>query len=106
MNNLVDDISIITVSSPFDLTDPNVQPIPTFKKDDAPIPVGTTCNSTGWGLTVGGGVAPPNALQWVQIDIVAKEDCQAVFGGDVEIGPGMICAGKPGAAPCNVSPTS
>merc|ERR1719461_581957 len=51
---LIDDISIITVTEPFDFSDPHVQPVDTFKTDDAEIPDGTTCISTGWGLTSGG----------------------------------------------------
>ena len=47
MQELADDISIITVSEPFDFSDPHVQPIETFKTDDAAIPDGTTCVSTG-----------------------------------------------------------
>ena len=47
MQELADDISIITVTEPFDFSDPHVQPIETFKTDDAPIPDGTTCVSTG-----------------------------------------------------------
>ena len=47
MQELADDISIITVSEPFDFSDPHVQPIETFKTDDAAIPDGTTCTSTG-----------------------------------------------------------
>ena len=47
MQELADDISIITVSEPFDFSDPHVQPIDTFKTGDAAIPDGTTCVSTG-----------------------------------------------------------
>ena len=42
-----DDISIITVTEAFDFSDPHVQPIDMFKTDDAEIPDGTTCVSTG-----------------------------------------------------------
>ena len=47
MQELEDDISIITVTEPFDFSDPHVQPVDTFKTDDAEIPDGTTCISTG-----------------------------------------------------------
>ena len=47
MQELEDDISIITVTEPFDFSDPHVQPVDTFKTDDAEIPDGTTCVSTG-----------------------------------------------------------
>ena len=32
------DVAIITVTEPFDFTDPNVQPIEWFKKEDGEIP--------------------------------------------------------------------
>ena len=63
MQELADDISIITVTEPFDFSDAHVQPVEMFKSDDAPIEAGTTCVSTGWGLTTGGGLLPPNVLQ-------------------------------------------
>ena len=69
---------------------------------DAEIPAETICNSTGWGLTSGGGLFPPNALQWVQIPVHSHESCQEIFTG-IEITQGMICAGGPGASACNVS---
>lgn len=99
MQELENDISIITVTEPFDFSDPNVQPIETFKSNDAEIAPGTTCISSGWGLTQGGGVFPPNTLQVVDLDIVAEDECNQIFQGYIK--PGMICAGKPGAAPCN-----
>ena len=69
---------------------------------DDEIPAETICNSTGWGLTSGGGLFPPNALQWVQIPVHSHEKCQETFTG-IEITQGMICAGGPGASACNVS---
>merc|ERR1712098_990191 len=57
------DVALITVSEPFDFSDPNVQPI-MFVGSDAEIPDNTICNSTGWGLTSGAGLFLPNALQW------------------------------------------
>ena len=41
------DVAIITVTEPFDFSDPNVQPIEWFKKDDPEIPGETICNATG-----------------------------------------------------------
>ena len=101
MQDLADDVSIITVTEPFDLSDPNVQPINMFLATDDAIPPNTVCNSTGWGLTSGGSLFPPNALQWVQIPTHDAEECEQIFG-DV-ITDGMICAGGPGSGACNVS---
>eukprot|EP00093_Oithona_nana_P012180 12180.XXX_673692_674119_1 [CDS] Oithona nana genome sequencing. len=66
--------------------------------DEAVAP-GTTCISTGWGLTTGGGLFPPQALQEVSIDILSFDECNDIFQGYIT--EGMICAGKPGAGPCN-----
>lgn len=49
------DICMITLKEPFNLDDPNVQPIEFFQTSDAEIPAETVCNSTGWGLTNGNG---------------------------------------------------
>ena len=54
---------------------------------------------SGWGLTSGGGIFAPNKLQVVEIDILNQEECNGIFQGYIK--PGMICAGEPGAAPCN-----
>merc|ERR1712088_1124592 len=94
------DICLVTVKEPFDFKDPNVQPVDFFKTGDAEIPAETVCNSTGWGLTSGGGLFPPNALQWVQIPVHSHEQCQETFTG-IEITNGMVCAGGPGASACN-----
>ena len=102
MQDLADDISIITVTEPFDFSDPNVQPVEMYKAStDEQVAPGTTCISTGWGLTQGGGLFPPQKLQEVSIDILSFDECNQIFAGYIT--EGMICAGKPGAGPCNVS---
>ena len=102
MQDLADDISIITVTEPFDFSDPHVQPVEMYKSStDEQVAPGTTCISTGWGLTQGGGLFPPQKLQEVEIDILSFDDCNKIFPGYIT--EGMICAGKPGAGPCNVS---
>ena len=98
---LLNDISIITVTEPFDFTDPHVQPVGMYKASmDEPIKPGTTCISTGWGFTHGGDTFPPRYLQEVSIDILSYEECSDIFPPG-SITDGMICAGKPGAGPCN-----
>jgi len=93
------DVALITVTEPFDFTDPHVQPIEMFKLEDAEIAAGAVCNSTGWGLTSGGGLFPPNALQWVEIPINSGEDCENTFSGLIT--DGMVCAGSHGHTCCN-----
>jgi hypothetical protein len=98
---LSNDIALITVTEPFNFTDPNVQPIEMFLSADAPIPADTLCNSTGWGLTSGGGLFLPNALQWAQLPLHSREECEDIFPGYIT--DGMICAGGAGHATCNVN---
>ena len=84
------DVAIITVTQPFDFSDPNVQPISMFMSDDAEIPAETICNATGWGALWGGGIHPNN-LQWIQIPLLSHEDCMQLY--PEYITDGMVCAG-------------
>merc|ERR1712215_535841 len=95
------DVALITVSEPFDFSDPNVQPIEMMKSsvDGELIPAETICNSTGWGLTAGAGLFLPNALRWAQLPQHSREQCEEIFPG--YISDGMICAGGKGHATCN-----
>merc|ERR1712018_339150 len=93
------DVALITVSEPFDFSDPHVQPIEMFKFDDEEIAANTLCNSTGWGLTYGGGLFLPNHLQWIQLPLHTHAKCEEIFPGYIT--DGMICAGGPGASTCN-----
>ena len=61
------DICIVTLKEPLNLDDPNVAPIDFFKLDDEEIPAETVCNSTGWGLTPGGGQIVLYQLRWSSI---------------------------------------
>merc|ERR1711936_1313338 len=93
------DVAIITVTEPFDFSDPNVQPIEMFTSVDAEIPADTLCNSTGWGLTSGAGLFLPNALQWARLSLHSRDQCEGIFPGYIT--DGMICAGKSGHSTCN-----
>jgi len=93
------DVAIITVTEPFDFSDPNVQPIAMFGSADAEIPAETICNSTGWGLTTGGGLFLPNALQWAKLPLHARDACEEIFPGYIT--DGMVCAGRKGYSTCN-----
>ena len=61
---------------------------------DAEIPAETNCNSTGWGLTSGGGLFLPNALQWAKLPLHARDACEEIFPGYIT--DGMVCAGRKG----------
>ena len=96
------DVAIITVTEPFDFSDPNVQPIAMFMSDDSEIPANTICNATGWGILYGSPFAtPPNALQWIQIPVLSHQDCETLHSGYIT--DGMVCAGSSGHTTCNVS---
>merc|ERR1712025_686845 len=69
------DVALITVTEPFDFSDPHVQPIEMLM-NNTDIPAETICNSTGWGLTLGWGVILPNPLQWIQIPIHSHQECE------------------------------
>jgi hypothetical protein len=101
MTELEHDISIITLKGEWVFND-MVQPIEMFE-DNNGTEAGTNCVNSGWGLTNGNGVLPPNALHKVNIDIVGQEDCESMFPGYIK--PGMICAGERGHGACNVSST-
>ena len=98
------DVAIITVTEPFDFSDPNVQPIDMFMSDDAEIPARTRCNSTGWGVRYGGGTHPTNALQWIQLPLYSHEDCENLYPDYIT--EGMECAGSNAHTTCNVSTVS
>merc|ERR1711951_259952 len=53
----------------------------------------------GWGLTNGNGLFLPNHLQWIQIPVHSREDCESIFPGYIT--DNMVCAGSAGAATCN-----
>jgi len=93
------DVAIITVTEPFDFSDPHVQPISMFKSSDAEIPAETICNATGWGLLYGGALLPPNPLQWIQIPTLGKGECESLHEGYIT--EGMLCAGSKGHTMCN-----
>merc|ERR1711884_998091 len=93
------DICIVTLKEELDFSDPNVQPIEFFQLTDEEIPAETVCNSTGWGLTNGGGLFLPNHLQWIQIPVHSAADCESIFEGYIT--ENMICAGSAGHATCN-----
>merc|ERR1712098_829199 len=98
--SIINKNQVITVSEPFDFSDPNVQPIEMMKSsvDGEIIPAETICNSTGWGLTNGVGLFLPNALQWAKLPQHSREQCEEIFPN---ISDGMICAGGKGHATCN-----
>merc|ERR1712123_479338 len=94
------DVAIITLTEPFDFTDPNVQPIGMFMSEDAEIPTDTICNATGWGILYGSPFATlPNELQWIQLPVLSHEECETVH--TPYITDGMVCAGSKDHTTCS-----
>lgn len=58
--------------------------------------------AAGWGYLSADGIAP-NALQIINLSAISYEQCQAIYGGDVEVDIGHICTlTKMGEGACNV----
>merc|ERR1712192_127801 len=70
-----------------------VQPLPMAPKGDDPAG-GTICVNSGWGSTSHSSAAQmPNKLQFVEMPIVSRPDCQEDYSGVNGVDDGMICAG-------------
>merc|ERR1719234_606289 len=64
---------------------------------------GTICVNSGWGSTSHSSAAQmPNKLQFVEMPIVSRPDCQEDYSGVNGVDEGMICAGivSWGMIPC------
>merc|ERR1711971_964534 len=69
------------------------QPLPMAPKGDDPAG-GTICVNSGWGSTSHSSAAQmPNKLQFVEMPIVSRPDCQEDYSGVNGVNEGMICAG-------------
>lgn len=90
------DIALLRLSSPLDLSGPNVKAIPIVTEDHANAGLqdpGVTATITGWGALSEGGSAA-NTLQMAQLPIVSNEDAMNIGGyNQGQITPDMICAG-------------
>ena len=92
-----DDISILFLDEPLDLSVPSAQainlPPPTSELDP---PAGLTVTVSGWGTTSSGGVIS-QTLKSVDLPIVSDEDCNNAYAGaGYAVYPSMICAGALG----------
>lgn len=90
------DISLLFLDAPLDLTVPSAQPIllppPTEEFDPAP---GLMVSVSGWGTTSSGGVIS-DQLRSVEVPVVSDDVCNTAYGGTAsspEVYPSMICAG-------------
>ncbi|XP_046441774.1 transmembrane protease serine 9-like [Daphnia pulex] len=91
-----DDISLIFLTEPLDLSVPSAKPIalpgPTAEFDP---PAGFRVNVSGWGTTTSDGDVS-DVLRSVEVPVIPDFDCDAAYGGDgvyIAVFPSMVCAG-------------
>merc|ERR1712181_165779 len=80
-----------------------VQPLPLADQGDDPVG-GTICINSGWGSTSDSQYpVMPNNLQYVEMPIVPRPDCQEEYSEVNNVDDGMICAGvdQGGAGACS-----
>ncbi|KAK1874823.1 Chymotrypsin B [Dissostichus eleginoides] len=94
------DISLIKLASPARLG-PNVSPVCLAESSDN-FSAGTTCVTSGWGLTRYNAANTPNLLQQASLPLLSNEQCKQHWGSNIS--GVMICAGGAGATSCMVRP--
>ncbi|KAI4791114.1 hypothetical protein KUCAC02_034208 [Chaenocephalus aceratus] len=90
------DISLIKLASPARLG-PNVSPVCLAESSDN-FSAGTTCVTSGWGLTRYTAANTPNLLQQASLPLLSSEQCKQHWGSNIS--GVMICAGGAGATSC------
>ncbi|XP_062287347.1 chymotrypsin B-like [Scomber scombrus] len=92
------DITLLKLSSPAQI-ERHVSSVCVAETADNFAP-GTSCITTGWGLTRGNARQTPSLLQQTALPLVGTAQCSRVFRGTA-ITPMMICAGGAGATSCS-----
>ncbi|XP_012682413.1 chymotrypsin B-like [Clupea harengus] len=90
------DIALIKLASPVSMSS-HVGPVCLAETADAFTP-GTTCVTSGWGLTRHNAMFTPNQLQQAALPLLSSEQCKTHWGS--QISDVMICAGADGASSC------
>uniref|UniRef100_A0A8C3NP55 chymotrypsin n=1 Tax=Cyanoderma ruficeps TaxID=181631 RepID=A0A8C3NP55_9PASS len=96
MLTIHDDITLIKLATPAQLSD-RVSPVCLPKATDE-FPGGTTCVTTGWGLTDSSASHTPAVLQQVALPLLTNTQCKEFWG--FRIRDVMVCAGADGASSC------
>jgi len=99
-NVISGDVSVLKLETPLEMNE-YVQPMELGKEDPAP---GTICINSGWGSTSHTSVPQmPNKLQYVELPIMAREQCMEDYNGINGVTEEMICAGaeEGGTSPCS-----
>jgi hypothetical protein len=90
------DVALIQLASPLDLSGPNVKAIPIITQahaDDGYTDAGVMAVITGWGALSQGGPGS-NILQFAELPIVSNEDAMTIGGYEPgSITDDMLCAG-------------
>uniref|UniRef100_A0A3P9LP26 chymotrypsin n=1 Tax=Oryzias latipes TaxID=8090 RepID=A0A3P9LP26_ORYLA len=89
------DIALIKLASPANLG-AHVSPVCLAESSDYFAP-GSTCVTSGWGLTHHLGITPNN-LQQASLPLLSNDDCKLYWGSNIS--DVMICAGGAGATSC------
>merc|ERR1712198_447227 len=77
---ITNDVSLLKLDEPLEFNE-YVQPLPMAPKGDDPAG-GTICVNSGWGSTSHSSIAQmPNKLQFVEMPIVSRPDCQEDYSG-------------------------
>ncbi|KAK5873463.1 hypothetical protein PBY51_018500 [Eleginops maclovinus] len=90
------DISLIKLATPARLGT-NVSPVCLAESSDN-FSAGTTCVTSGWGLTRYNAATTPNLLQQAALPLLSNEECKQHWGSNIS--GVMICAGGAGATSC------
>ncbi|XP_069838453.1 serine protease 27-like isoform X2 [Dendropsophus ebraccatus] len=106
------DIALVELETPVNFAS-SILPV-SLPSDSVPLPVGTLCWATGWGLVQTEEQLPsPKTLQKVQVALMDNKYCESLYQSSMGYSPkykmiqaDMLCAGyKEGMKdPCQVSP--
>ncbi|XP_027571925.2 chymotrypsinogen 2-like [Pipra filicauda] len=91
-----DDITLIKLATPAQFSD-RVSPVCLPKATDE-FAGGTTCVTTGWGLTDSSDSETPAVLQQAALPLLTNAQCKEFWG--YRIRDVMVCAGADGASSC------
>jgi trypsin len=88
-NTFENDVAVLQLSTPLDLTSAKVQPI-ALNGQGVETAAGTTAYVSGWGTTSSGGDIP-DKLRKVAVPVISDKDCYNAYSGATVAS--MLCAG-------------
>lgn len=91
------DVGLMKVTVPFDLSTSSVKPIELAAIDAEPPQTATV---TGWGTLHSGDTSLPSILQKVDVPFVPDADCEEDYENINPILPSMVCYGEAGKDSC------